>query len=62
MATANAFLSVRNTFYWSRTACASSDGDYAKAKIYHWLHAEDRSKTLRYSREHQGSPGRPRLV
>lgn len=37
----NNFLSARNTFYWSRTALASSGGDYTKAKIYHWLHAEN---------------------
>lgn len=34
----NANLRYRNTYYWSRTACASSYGDYSKAKIYHWLH------------------------
>lgn len=45
MATANDFLNYRNTFYWSRTACASSYGDYSKAKVYHWLHAEDPTKT-----------------
>jgi RHS repeat-associated protein len=45
MSTANAFLGFRNTFYWSRTACASSYGDYSKAKLYHWLHAEDPTKT-----------------
>jgi RHS repeat-associated protein len=27
-----------NTFYWSRTACATSYGDYTKARLYHWLH------------------------
>jgi RHS repeat-associated protein len=32
------FLYGRNTFYWSRTACASGYGDYSKAKIYHWMH------------------------
>ncbi|HAV63671.1 MAG TPA: type IV secretion protein Rhs, partial [Verrucomicrobiales bacterium] len=31
---------ARNTFYWSRTACASSYGDYTKAKIFHWLHKD----------------------
>jgi len=31
---------ARNTFYWSRTACASSYGDYTKAKVYHWLHKD----------------------
>jgi RHS repeat-associated protein len=41
MATHNLFLQGRNTYYWSRTACATSYGDYAKAKIYHWLHAEN---------------------
>jgi RHS repeat-associated protein len=34
-------LSVRNTFYWSRTAAASSYGDYSKARIYHWCHKGD---------------------
>jgi RHS repeat-associated protein len=34
----NAFLEFRNSFYWSRTACASGYGDYSKAKTYHWLH------------------------
>ena len=38
MATLNAFLFARNTFYWSRTACATGYGDYTKAKLYHWLH------------------------
>ncbi|MBL9169181.1 MAG: hypothetical protein JNN07_15685 [Verrucomicrobiales bacterium] len=45
MSTANAFLGFRNTFYWSRTACATSYGDYSKAKVYHWLHSEDPTKT-----------------
>src|SRR6185295_12739454 len=31
----------RNTFYWSRTACATSYGDYSKAKIYHWVHKDN---------------------
>lgn len=34
----NQFLHGRNTFYWSRNACAQGYGDYSKAKIYHWLH------------------------
>jgi len=33
-------LGFRNTFYWSRTACASSYGDYRKAKVYHWVHKD----------------------
>ena len=41
MAARNAFLYGRNTYYWSRTACATSYGDYSKAKIYHWLHEEN---------------------
>jgi RHS repeat-associated protein len=41
MNTFNAFLQGRNTYYWSRTACASSYGDYTRAKIYHWLHTEN---------------------
>jgi RHS repeat-associated protein len=36
--TFNENLFARNTYYWSRTACASSYGDYTKARIYHWLH------------------------
>jgi RHS repeat-associated protein len=41
MATQNGLMVFRNTFYWSRSACATSYGDYTKARIYHWLHAED---------------------
>jgi RHS repeat-associated protein len=41
MATYNLWLHGRNTFYWSRTACATAYGDYSKAKIYHWLHETD---------------------
>jgi len=37
----NGFLESRNTFYWSRNACATAYGDYFKATIYHWLHASD---------------------
>jgi RHS repeat-associated protein len=39
MATANQFLSFRNTFYWDKQACAFAYGDYTKARLYHWLHA-----------------------
>jgi RHS repeat-associated protein len=38
MATTNEFLQYRNTYYWSKIACAEAYGDYTKAKIYHWLH------------------------
>ncbi len=41
MSTANSYLSARNTYYWSRSACATGYGDYTKAKIYHWLHTAD---------------------
>jgi len=41
MGTLDGFLSSRDTYYWSRTACATSYGDYSKAKVYHWLHADD---------------------
>ena len=37
----NQFLHGRNTYYWSRTAEASSRGDHTKAKIFHWLHTAD---------------------
>jgi RHS repeat-associated protein len=33
----NAYLTARNTFYWSRNASASNYGDRSKAKVYHWL-------------------------
>ena len=38
-------LMFRNTYYWSRNACATGYGDYTKAKIYHWLHTTDLSTT-----------------
>jgi len=41
----NHFLYGRNTYYWSRTASATSHGDYSKAKIYHWLHTADGAST-----------------
>jgi RHS repeat-associated protein len=34
-------LNYRDTYYWSRNACALGYGDYSKARIYHWLHAVD---------------------
>ena len=40
MATLNDYLVYRNTFYWSRNACATGYGDYSKARLYHWLHAD----------------------
>jgi RHS repeat-associated protein len=45
MGTFNEWLYARNTYYWSRTACATAYGDYTKAKIYHWLHNVDLSTT-----------------
>jgi len=47
MATFNAFLHARNTYYWSKTACAGGYGDYTKAKIYHWLHTTDLGNAVR---------------
>lgn len=41
----NGFLEYRNTFYWSRNACATSYGDYTKARLYHWLHHTDGTST-----------------
>jgi RHS repeat-associated protein len=43
VSTFNQWLYARNTYYWSRTACATAYGDYSKAKIYHWLHELDLS-------------------
>jgi RHS repeat-associated protein len=45
MATLNTFMYARNTFYWSRNAAANAYGDYRKARIYHWLHAENVTMT-----------------
>ncbi len=39
MATLNDYLVYRNTYYWSRNACATGYGDYTKARLYHWLHS-----------------------
>ena len=41
MATHDDYLIYRNTFFWSRTGCATGYGDYTKARIYHWLHTSD---------------------
>jgi RHS repeat-associated protein len=40
MLTDNAYLQFRNTFYWDRTACALAYGDYSKARLFHWCHAD----------------------
>ncbi len=31
-------LDYRNTFYWDKKAMKEGDGDYSKARIFHWLH------------------------
>jgi len=41
MRTQDFYLNYRNTYYWSRTACATGYGDFSKARIYHWLHTAD---------------------
>ncbi|MGA2247770.1 MAG: cysteine peptidase family C39 domain-containing protein, partial [Verrucomicrobiota bacterium] len=41
MSTADIFLNSRNTYYWDQNACAMAYGDYSKAAVFHWLHAED---------------------
>ena len=41
MATVNNYLAFRNTYYWSKIACAMAYGDHTKATIYHWLHTGD---------------------
>jgi RHS repeat-associated protein len=43
--TFNQWLYARNTYFWSRTACAQAYGDYSKARIYHWLHELDLNTT-----------------
>jgi RHS repeat-associated protein len=47
MATRNEYLFVRNTYFWSKIACATAYGDYTKAKIYHWLHTADSASAAR---------------
>jgi RHS repeat-associated protein len=32
------WLDYRNTFYWDKRAMAVAPGDYAKARVFHWLH------------------------
>lgn len=45
MNTLNQWLHGRNTYYWSRNACATAYGDYRKARVYHWLHLDDLAST-----------------
>jgi RHS repeat-associated protein len=45
MSTFSLNLMFRNTYYWSRNACATGYGDYSKARLYHWLHTTDLSTT-----------------
>jgi RHS repeat-associated protein len=45
MSVRNEFLDLRNTYYWSKIACAQAYGDYRKAKVYHWLHTADFTST-----------------
>jgi RHS repeat-associated protein len=33
------YLNYRNTFYWSKKAMMEAPGDYAQAKIFHWMHS-----------------------
>jgi RHS repeat-associated protein len=39
----NASLDTANTFYWDKKAMLVAPGDYTKAKITHWLYADDGS-------------------
>ena len=41
MSTFNQYLNDRNTYYWSRTACALGYPDFTKARLFHWLHTAD---------------------
>jgi RHS repeat-associated protein len=45
MATMNANLQFRNTYYWSRSASALGYRDYSKAILFHWQHTENLSTT-----------------
>jgi len=48
----NRFLNFRNTFYWDKSAYTGGTGDWAGAKIWHWLHTPDghTSSTLESSK------------
>jgi RHS repeat-associated protein len=37
----NNYLEYRNTFYWDKNAYRVANGDYKKAKIFHWRHADE---------------------
>lgn len=41
MYTRNYILYGRNTFYWDKKAMHEAPGDYAKARVYHWLHSDN---------------------
>jgi RHS repeat-associated protein len=45
MATVNANLQFRNTYYWSRSASALGYRDYSKARLFHWQHTENLAST-----------------
>jgi RHS repeat-associated protein len=45
MRTMNTWLQYRDTYYWSRNACATGYGDYSKARVFHWCHTADMSST-----------------
>jgi RHS repeat-associated protein len=47
VATRNEYLFARNTYFWSKIACATAYGDYTKAKLYHWLHTADGTSAAR---------------
>ncbi|MGH7967915.1 MAG: hypothetical protein ACREIC_04225, partial [Limisphaerales bacterium] len=40
MLTTDGLLQYRDTYYWDREACAMANGDYSKARLYHFLHTE----------------------
>ncbi len=37
----NNYLNERNTFFWDKKAMKMSPGNYSKARLIHWLHADE---------------------
>lgn len=42
----NSYINGRNSFYWDKHAMKTAPGDYAKARITHWLHGVNSSVSV----------------
>ena len=41
----NTYISARNTYYWDKATMRAAAGDYAQARIKHWVHGNDGNTT-----------------